>query len=180
MGNFKAYNRTQAIEIACAIIGSEMIGKNEEMTKNFDGMPVYTFEDGSYFVDASERKRRYIHVCARESGDMSVEDHCDIDIDTDGKIETYASCQAQIAYKRIYVNKCGGIRVSADIPYLVRDKDDITIIKTLIIGGINAKKNDYNQAADVSEYQAIEWFKGRDINCYMTVYNPIQNNPFTE
>lgn len=179
MSIYKAYNRTQAIDIACAIIGSEMIGKNDEMTKNFDGMPVYTFEDGSYFVDASEKSFRHLHVCERESGDMSVEDYHDIVIGTDGKIESYAEYQSQIIYRRIHIDKCGGIVVSEDVPYMALEEPDRFVIKTLIIGAIKALQNGYNQAADVAEYQAMEYFRGREINTYLTVYNPIANNPFT-
>lgn len=175
MKNYKAYNRTQAFDIACAIINCEMIGKSDEMTENYDGMPVYTFEDGSYLVDASERSHRHIHVVARDGIDIRFE--CEVEIDTDGKIETYVECQAQIAFKRIYVDGC-----SKDIPYLVTDQFDKLIIQTLIIGAINAKKNGYNQAADVAEYQAIEYFKGNSfhVNTYDSIYNPIKNNPFTK
>lgn len=173
MKNYKAYNRTQAIDIACAIINCEMIGKNDEMTENYDGMPVYTFEDGSYMVDASERLHRHIHVVARDGIDIRFE--CEVEIDPDGEIETYAACQAQIAFKTVYVN--GTIK---DIPYVVTDQFDRFVIQTLIAGAIIAKKNEYDQAADVAQFQAIEYFKDRDISHYLTIYNPIQNNPFTK
>lgn len=170
---YKAYNRDQAMSIATALINSEMVGENEEMSKNYDGMPVYVFEDGSYIVDSTERYN-HLHVVGRDGLDTRFED--DIYIESDGKPETYADLQSQIMYIRTYDSGC-----SHDRPILTPDNISKLMIKTLIYGAINAMFARYDDAANVAEYQAMRYFDGFEgghVNCYDTIYNPIKYNPF--
>lgn len=171
---YQAYNRIQAKNLAIALAQIDTYEYNDETSKEY-GMPVYTSPDGTKIFDGSHLSIPVVTVETAEDPDgMQI---YNIDIVDDDDVDTYARLQSQIICIRTYVNGC-----SRDI-WRLTDEEDMEVLYTIIAGAVkcgNAGYVNYQEAANVAEWQAIVYFKNKEyeVNSYDTVYNPVKHCPF--